>query len=491
MPEAPHHILIADDHEENRYILARILRSAGYDCSEAATGTQTLVVARSQPDLIILDVRLPDMSGYEVCQRLKIDSYTASIPVLQISAAFVSTEDRVRALDGGADDYLTHPIDRTVLIATVRSLLRLRMAEQRARKTAVQWASTFDALSEGLAILDDNNSLVRWNTAFEAICASEFKPEPGKNATEFLARLTGITESSMFSGSERFTTEFALESRSMLLSIGPIASSGKRNEKILIVSDITDRRLAEYAVRTAEKLAATGKLANAIAHEINNPLEALTNLIFLAHASEEIGFVKTMLERANQELERISRITKQTLAFHRDTQNPTPVDLAELLAEVIAFYEKPSSAKRVRLVADIRPTPPILGYPGQLNQVFSNLVRNATEAAPSGSDVVVRVRQVHRGGRPEARITIRDYGRGIPRSVQQKIFDPFFTTKELKGSGLGLWVSKSLIARHDGAIRFRTSERAGRNGTIFAVFLPLAQETGEASGQSERELLSA
>lgn len=123
MHSSPCRILIADDHEENRYILGRILRADGYSCSEAATGTQAFECALDHPDLIILDVRLPDISGFEVCQKLKADPRTRSIPVLQISAAFVSAEDRARSLAAGADSYLTHPIDRTALIAAVRSLL--------------------------------------------------------------------------------------------------------------------------------------------------------------------------------------------------------------------------------------------------------------------------------------------------------------------------------------------------------------------------------
>ena len=251
-----------------------------------------------------------------------------------------------------------------------------------------------------------------------------------------------------------------------------MATGTGKNEGVVIISDLTDRRLAEYAIRTAEKLAATGKLANAIAHEINNPLEAMINVIFLARASNDMDFVQDMLGRANQELDRIARITKQTLAFHRDTEHPTQVDLGQLLANVVDLYQRPSSQRRVNLVFDARPAPPVLGFPGQLGQVFGNLLRNATEAAPADSIVTIRVRPIHRSGHAGARVTIHDHGCGIPRAVRQKIFDPFFTTKELKGSGLGLWVSKSLIAKHHGAIRFRTSEQTGRNGTTFVVFLP-------------------
>src|SRR5579859_3446306 len=152
MSEVSPRILVADDREENRYVLCRILRQAGYECTETGTGAMALEMAHSLPDLLILDVGLPDLSGYEVCRRIKHDPRTAQISILQISASFVSSEDRVRALEGGADGYLTHPIDGMVLLATVRALLRLRAAESVARKSAEQWQSAFDALSEGLAL---------------------------------------------------------------------------------------------------------------------------------------------------------------------------------------------------------------------------------------------------------------------------------------------------------------------------------------------------
>jgi signal transduction histidine kinase len=201
-----------------------------------------------------------------------------------------------------------------------------------------------------------------------------------------------------------------------------------------------------------------------------------------------MDFVQEMLERSNDEIARIARITMQTLAFHRDTQHPARIDLTELITDVVAMYQRQSSVKRVSLAVDSKPTPPVLGYSGQLKQVFGNLVRNASEAAPADSTVVVRIRCILSSGLPGARITIHDRGKGIPRAVQKKMFDPFFTTKELKGSGLGLWVSQSLIAKHKGSIRFRTSERYG---TTFAVFLPTAQDSESSAVEVQRELMEA
>jgi two-component system NtrC family sensor kinase len=470
-------ILVVDDRAENRYVLCRLLSQAGFDCTEIGTGAEALAMARSLPDLLILDVNLPDISGYEVCRRIKQDPHTSQISILQISASFVSSEDRARALEAGADGYLTHPIEPMVLIATVRALLRLRTAESIARKSAEQWQSTFDALSEGLALVDGECRLVRWNGAFEEICGAgldgELNAVFGDDACALLERILGSSEALRHSGPERFQGEYSIQQRTVQLTVNQVDPKNQESGRVLVLSDITDSKLAEYALRTAEKIAATGKLAHAIAHEINNPLEALTNLLYLAGASNNTDAIKELLAHASAEVERIARITRQTLSFQRDTRHPVVVDVGELVSEVVALYQRTAAARRVRVVCECRPTLAIRGFPGQLRQIFSNLIRNAAEAAPPGTEVVVRVRSICRHGHEGARITIHDRGTGIPLDVRRQIFDPFFTTKELKGSGLGLWVSRNLVMDHHGTIRFRTSTREGASGTTFEVFLPV------------------
>src|SRR6202167_6149539 len=320
-------VLIADDREENRYVLSRVLAGAGFDCTQTGTGIGALESAQKIPDVVILDVRLPDMSGYEVCRRIKGNARTASVSVLQISASFISSDDRVRALEAGADGYLTHPIERMVLVATVRALLRLRTAEAAARQAAEQWQSTFDALSEGLALIDINGKFVRWNKAFTQICDAKVQILTGNDTSSFLVGLLG-TDDPVRDQGLRYSAEFEIGKRTVQLSVNPI--DGEDQGKIMILHDITDRKLAEYALRTAEKLASTGKLANAIAHEINNPLEALTNLVYLAQTVTQQASVASYLTMANEELQRIGRITKQTLAFHRDTLHAVPVDVGGL-----------------------------------------------------------------------------------------------------------------------------------------------------------------
>jgi len=482
MPESPSRILIADDREQNRYILSRILSQAGYECQQAGTGREALELADSLPALIILDVHLPDMSGYDVCRRIKANPHTSQITVLQISASFVSNEDKARALEVGADSYLTHPIDGLVLVATVRSLIRLRDAESLARQSAAEWQTTFDALAEGLALVDPHGNIARCNRAFASMCGIDCSNEVKEPAEVVMDRFLGSRLPLEIDGQGRFRAEFAVGHKTIQATVDRIQAGNDAGSKIIVLYDITDRRLAEYAVRTAEKLAATGRLAHAIAHEINNPLEALINLIYLAEASSSVEDIHQYLAHASQELSRISRITKQSLSFHRDTQHPVPLDVGGLVSDVVDLFTKWANGRQVRIVVDRKPTLSIYGFPGQLSQVFGNLVRNAAEAAPPESRVTVRVRSVRRAGRQGTRVTIHDSGAGIPPAVQDQMFDPFFTTKELKGSGLGLWVSKNLVLKHQGTIRFRSSTRTGACGTIFEIFLPvggLHPTTGE------------
>jgi two-component system, NtrC family, sensor kinase len=479
MPERRPRILVVDDREQNRYVLCRVLQQANYECLEATGGHEALTLAAAAlPDVIILDVNLPDMSGLDVCRRIKTNPATSQVSVLQISASMVSSESKTRSLEAGADGYLIHPIDGTVLIATVRSLLRLRAAEGAARLAAIQWQATFDALSEGLAVIDSDGRLVRWNSAFALMCGAILSPAAGDDAWALLEKLFGADATTQKNTSGPSKSDFTIGSRTIQVSVQPVGPF-LDSEFVLVLTDVTDRKLAEYALRTAEKIAATGKLANAIAHEINNPLESLTNLLYLAQNSDNVDAMHSYLSSAADALSRISRITRQTLSFHRDTRIPVAIDVGGLLADVIDLFEKSAAQRRIRVLYERKPTLTIYGYPGQLSQVFGNLVRNAAEAAQPETDIVVRVRPFHRGGREGARVTIHDRGTGIPKDVQKMMFDPFFTTKELRGSGLGLWVSRNLVMKHQGTIRFRSSTRPGRSGTAFEVFLPVGALTQE------------
>ena len=463
--------MIVDDREENRYVLGRILGNAGYVCELVDRGARALELALTDPDLIILDVSLPDMSGYDICRKLKSDSVTSSIMILQVSASFVSNDDRVKALDAGADAYITHPIDRMVLVATVRALMRLRAAETASRRSSEQWQTTFDSLSEGVALVDERGCIVRWNSAFVGMCGAIADLEAGEDAALLLERMIGTSEP-LNGNDHHFSAEYSFGKRAVQVSVNRISGRLAEGDKVIILADTTDRKLAEHALRMAERLSASGKMANAIAHEINNPLEALTNLIFLARSSDSMQMTDRLLESAAKELDRVARITKQSLSFHRDTDKPIEIDLGDLLTDVIGMMDRSAAVHRVRLELQRGMAGKVRGFPGQLVQVFSNLIRNAIEVSTPGTEVTVRLHSVERRGRRGNRVTIHDRGAGIPSDIRGNIFDPFFTTKQLRGSGFGLWVSRSLVTRHKGTIRFRSCQQQGRSGTTFEIFLP-------------------
>jgi PAS domain S-box-containing protein len=252
------------------------------------------------------------------------------------------------------------------------------------------------------------------------------------------------------------------------------------------IQDITARKTHDSSLLQSEKLAATGRLAATIAHEINNPLEAVTNLIYLSRTDPEIpAAVRALLETADSELARVSQIAQQTLGFYRDTTRPVEIDLNQLLQSVADLFARKMVASKIVCDLDLEPSLSIRGLQGEIRQVFSNLVVNAIDAHnhPSRSGRI-RIRGRHlRGSRSGVSILICDEGAGIPQHVRERVFSPFFTTKPKIGTGLGLWVTRGFVEKQGGHIRFRSCTEA-RSGTIFRVVLPCAAEIAPTAQHS-------
>ncbi len=245
---------------------------------------------------------------------------------------------------------------------------------------------------------------------------------------------------------------------------------------VLFFRDITeDKQRTEILLRT-EKLAAVGRLAASISHEINNPLESVTNLLYLARQSGEITEIHEHMAVAERELKRVSVITAQTLRFYKQSSDPTAITCEDLIDGVLAIHHGRLLNSHVSVQRRLRVTRPIECFEGEIRQVLSNLIGNATDAIPSsGGRLLLRSREATnwRTGQRGIVITIADTGGGMSAEVQRRIFEAFYTTKGLLGTGLGLWVSQEIIARHDGALRVRSGEKEGRSGTVFTLFLPL------------------
>lgn len=229
------------------------------------------------------------------------------------------------------------------------------------------------------------------------------------------------------------------------------------------------------ALRENQKLITLGRLAASIAHEINNPLESITNLLFLME-QDAAGSNAEYLKLAERELSRVVQISKQTLSFSRETSMPVRVQFSDLIEEVLGLHAHRIREKNLHLVRQYETLEPITVFPGEMRQVLLNLISNAIEATPPGGRIVMRIRIGRRWnghGARGLRLSIGDNGSGIPEQVRERLGQAFFTTKGQSGTGLGLWVTESILSRYGGSLQLRTSVAPGRHGTVFSIFLPL------------------
>jgi PAS domain S-box-containing protein len=272
-----------------------------------------------------------------------------------------------------------------------------------------------------------------------------------------------------------WSTETARSSDRWIRSVAaPIYLNGKILGGVAVNTDVTQMRLQDEALRRSEKLAAVGQLASSIAHEINNPLESITNLLYLIRHADSMDDVQHYTTLAQGELKRVTEITLQTLRFNRQHTKPVTVDIAELLHTVMALYTGRLLVRNVDADLKLMEAPRVFSLEGEIRQVVNNLVRNALDAMNNGGRLLVRLHAQRdwRSGVNGVRLTVADTGEGIRPEMKGHLYEPFQTTKELTGTGLGLWVSKGIVEKHGGRIQTRT-RRGEKHGTVFAVWLPV------------------
>jgi len=263
------------------------------------------------------------------------------------------------------------------------------------------------------------------------------------------------------------------------LTISPIrAGQGRLVGASTIARDITEQKNAEEALRKAEKLALAGRMAATVAHEINNPLEAIGNILYLLRNAVELSPEATQyVDTAQQELKRVSEITKLTLGMQRgapDTREP--VHVTKLLENVLTLYERKTRSLGIEVERRYSYDGAVFGSTGELRQVFSNLIVNAMDAlATAGDKLILSVRRARRWdtGAEGLRVTVIDNGPGIPPEHRPQLFQAFYTSKGDHGTGIGLWISKALVNKHGGTLQVRSSVVPGRSGTCFSAFFPL------------------
>jgi two-component system CheB/CheR fusion protein len=350
--------------------------------------------------------------------------------------------------------------------------------------------------AEAIAVCDNAGKIVLASEAFHQLCGRNtlllafdtvmplhFSGHSQQDQSINAFSIQSVLDGKTFRGSEVVFQPENSETTHLLLSAARLRlPGGSTSGCVITLFDIEERKRTEEYLRRSERLAATGRLAATIAHEINNPLAAVTNLLYLLSADERLDpGLKDYADVAQAEISRVAHITKQTLAFHRDATIPVRVNLNDLIESVLYLYAHKLKIKCIRVHKEVDFAGDVIGFPNELRQVISNIFENAIEASQESGLVRLRVYSSHEflnSANPGVRITIADDGPGIQVENAQKIFEPFFTTKGEKGTGLGLWVCQGIVQKHGGFIRMRSSTNPRHCGTVFSIFLPVRQGEG-------------
>ncbi len=269
-----------------------------------------------------------------------------------------------------------------------------------------------------------------------------------------------------------------IDSKPRTLSAAQVAALQSLSRQVMALLEsrlqLLDNQKTAAALMQSEKLAAVGRLASSMAHEINNPLEAVTNLLYLSRNQAIDENVKAWLDQAEIELRRVSIIANQALRFHKQSSNPQAISCLSLFSTTLSVYEGRLLNAGIVVEKRKRANEPVECFEGDIRQVLSSLVTNAIDAMPGGGRLLVRSREGTdwRTGRRGLVLTIADTGTGIDKATQRRMYEAFFTTKGIGGSGLGLWISADIMQRHQGRILIRSSQNPAHQGTVVTLFLP-------------------
>ncbi|MFN6572236.1 response regulator [Dendronalium sp. ChiSLP03b] len=496
MPEPLLTILHIDDNAANRYVVGRILRNAGFVVVEAASGEEGLkAFAEHHLDLVILDVKLPGLDGFEVCHRIKSNPETAFIPVLHLSASFVKSEDKAQGLDSGADAYLVQPVEPIELIATVRSLVRIRQAEESALKSAREWQTTFDSINDGVGLLDREGRLQRCNRSLIELLGKPLSEILGYHHHDLMKTSLGFGSGDCFNRAKETCRRESLETESrgrwFSKTIDPVLDEqGKFIGAVYLLADITDRKQIEH--ERAQLLAreqqarleaeAANRLKDeflaTLSHELRSPLNAMLGWTRLLNSRkfDEVTTVKAMqtIERNAkaqaqlvEDLLDVSRIIQGKLRLHI-----RPMNLVDAIEAAIETVLPAANAKEIQIQTVLDPAlGSITGDPDRLQQAIWNLLSNAVKFTPKGGQVRVLVEQVN----SQVEIIVTDTGQGISPEFIPFVFDRFrqadsSITRTYSGLGLGLAIVRHLVELHGGIVCANSLGKG--QGATFTVKLP-------------------
>ncbi len=422
--------------------------------------------------------------GYpaELCER-----WNASLRRIFADGVAHSIEFSFHSPDGQTRHFIGTGVPETTRGGMVESVVTFSRDITEQRNTVLQLKASqtqlrliIDSVPGLVAYVDAEERFRRVNRTFEEwfqrplkdILGLTIREISGQNYVHLAPKIAQALagEEVQFEATNRYPDAI----RDVLITYVPdIDDGGKVCGFVALILDVTERRKAEDALRKTEKLAAAGRLAASIAHEINNPLESVTNLIYLLSQDPTLSSTgREYLTLAEQELTRVSQIATQTLRFHRQSSRAVPVQVRDLLDAIYALYRARFDRLGVVLERRYRDSDPITAFEGELRQLFTNLIANALDAMPSGGRLLLRSRSAVRAdGLRGIQVTVADTGQGIAEELGDRIFEPFITSKGMTGTGLGLWVSKEIVQKHRGSIRVRSRLSGRLRGTVFVVFL--------------------
>jgi PAS domain S-box-containing protein len=483
-------ILAVDDENSGLYFRRLMLEHAGYKVLSATGVDEALgLFANSPIDLVVTDHLLGRHVGTEMARQMK--ALKPSVPIILLSGTTSVPEPLEHA-----DAFLNKNEGPDQLLQKIKQLLSDRSASASLSQPdeSVDNSQLHSLLAAIVENSDDaifsknlNGRVLTWNKAAErmygysaeAIIGQDvtvlLPPERSNEVQELLEKLRAGERIEHFETTRRRRDGKILN---VSLTISPVRDAqGNMVAASTIARDITQTKIAEEAIRTSEKFAVAGRMAATIAHEINNPLESISNIHYLLRHNKSLNDdARKYLEAADEELRRIGQITRTTLGFYRERDTSVvQINLTEMLDSILLLYKRRLESLGVTVEKHFESAAIVRGVPGELRQVFSNLIVNAMDAlGVCGTKLVLRVRNSRQwtdSNREGIRVSICDDASGMPKEVQSNLFHPFFTTKGRDGTGVGLWVSRGIIAKHSGSINVRSST-GNIHGTCFSVFLP-------------------
>jgi PAS domain S-box-containing protein len=492
-------ILMVDDQPAKLLSYEVILRDLGENLIKASSAREALEhLLRKDIAVVLTDVSMPDMDGFDLAEMIRQHPRFQKTAIIFISGVHLTDVDRVKGYRQGAVDYITVPVVPELLRAKVTVFAELhrkrrqletlnRQLEKRvAERTEElrQRADLLDLATEAIMVRDLDGIVRFWNSGAEELYGWSREEVLGKNVHETLRTVpyasNGNGEYAVLADGRwegnlvqytRDGQEIVVASRQALKT----DADGVAGAILEINRDITSTLQAEEALRKAERLAAMGRVAGIIAHEINNPLEAIINAFYLLRNHPSLDeHARTYARLGEEELLRLAHIVRQTLGFYRESQQPSAVSIPEVLNNVLELQSRHLQVNGIEVEKIYRDEAMLFGFPLELKQVFLNLIGNAVQAMPEGGRLRLRVQECrdHATQSRGLAICVSDTGSGIRPEDAKRLFEPFFSTKSAKGTGLGLWISKGIIQKYDGRIHFRSLRLGNGCTTCFRVFIP-------------------